>query len=189
MPKAMLRKSLLARRLALSALEKSAADTAIQDTFLAMPEYGAADSVALYFAANNEVSTEKIIDHAFLAGKELFLPAVEGGLMLFRRVASREDLVQGRFGIMQPSAGCAATDPAKISLIVVPGVGFDLSGQRIGYGKGYYDRALHRLEDKGKLTALCYEFQLVDSLAGEQHDVNMDRIITERRIITPALLK
>lgn len=90
---------------------------------------------------------------------------------------------------MQPSAGCAATDPARISLIVVPGVGFDLSGQRIGYGKGYYDRVLHRLEGKGKLTALCYEFQLVDSLAGEQHDVNMDRIITERRIITPALLK
>ena len=189
MLKAMLRKSLLERRLALSSTEKSAADDAIQDTFLALPEYEAADSIALYFATNNEVSTEKITFHALLAGKALFLPAVEGAEMLFRRVTSRDDLVNGRFGIRQPSAGCAAADPEEIQLLVIPGVGFDLSGQRVGYGKGYYDRALHRLEGNGNLIALCYEFQLVDSLAGEQHDVNMDRIITERRIITPALLK
>lgn len=189
MPKAMLRKALLARRLALSADEKSVADEAIQDTLLALPEYEAAASIALYCAVNNEVSTDKAIDHTLLAGKRLFLPAVEGNAMLFRRVTSRDDLVNGRFGIRQPSAGCAAADPEEIQLLVIPGVGFDLSGQRVGYGKGYYDRALHRLEGNGNLIALCYEFQLVDSLAGEQHDVNMDRIITERRMITPALLK
>lgn len=189
MPKVMLRKSILARRLALSAGEKSVADAAIQDTFLAMPEYGAAAAVALYCAVNNEVSAEKILDNALLAGKALYLPAVEGDAMLFRRITSRRDLVVGRFGIRQPSPGCAAADPETINLIVVPGVGFDLSGQRIGYGKGYYDRTLHRLEGKGVLIAFCYEFQLVDSLAGEPHDVSIDRIITERRVITPALLK
>lgn len=189
MPKATLRKAILARRLALSAKEKSVADDAIQDAFLATSEYAAASSVALYCAVNNEVSTDKVIDHTLLAGKGLFLPAVEGGEMFFRQVTTREDLVNGRFGIMQPSAGCAAADPEAIGLIVVPGVGFDLYGQRIGYGKGFYDRALHRLEGRGKLTAFCYEFQLVDSLAGEPHDVSIDRIITERRIITPALLK
>lgn len=188
MPKAMLRKSLLARRLAFPASDKSVADAAIQATFLAMPEYSAAASVALYCASNNEVSTEQLIAQALSAGKELFLPAVEGSAMIFRRITSVHDLVNGRFGIKQPSTGCAATDPATIDLIVVPGVGFDLAGQRIGYGKGYYDRTLHRLEGGGKLIAFCYELQLVDSLAGEQHDVNMDRIITERRIITPALI-
>lgn len=188
MPKAMLRKSLLARRMALAAHEKSLADEAIQDKFLALPEYGAADSVALYFAAHNEVSTGKIIARALQEGKALFLPAVEGETMFFRRITALADLVNGSFGIKQPSAGCAAANPEDICQIVVPGVGFDLSGQRIGYGKGYYDRALHLLEGKGKFTAFCYEFQLVDSLAGEQHDVNMDRIITERRIITPALI-
>jgi len=189
MPKAMLRKSILSRRLALHATEKTVADDAIQDALLALPEYVTADAVALYFAVNNEVSTEKVIIQTLSVGKVLFLPALEAGAMLFRRVTAWEDLVAGSFGIMQPSGGCEAADPEEIGLIVVPGVGFDLSGQRIGYGKGYYDRTLHRLEGKGKLTALCYEFQLVGSLAGEQHDVNMDRIITERRIITPALLK
>jgi 5-formyltetrahydrofolate cyclo-ligase len=189
MLKSTLRKAILARRRALDASEKSAADDVIQEVFLATPEYLAADSVALYCAVHNEVSTERVIHHALLAGKALFLPAVEGHGMLFRQVSSREDLVVGRFGIMEPAAGCAATAPEKIDLIVVPGVGFDLSGQRIGYGKGYYDRALHKLEGKGILTAFCYDFQLVDSLAGEQHDVNMDMIITEQRLIKTALQK
>lgn len=130
MPKVTLRKAILARRLALPAMEKFFADDAIQDAFLATPEYGAADSVALYFAANNEVSTEKIISHALMAGKRLFAPAVEGDEMLFRRVTERDDLVNGRFGIRQPSAACAAVDPEEIELLVVPGVGFDLYGQR-----------------------------------------------------------
>lgn len=189
MPKAMLRKAILARRSVLSPAEKSVADDAIQDAFLATAEYVSASSVALYCAVNNEVSTDRIMDNALLTGKALLLPAVEGDAMLFRRIISRHDLVAGRFGISQPSAGCAVVDPEGICLIVVPGVSFDLAGQRIGYGKGYYDRVLHRLEGKGRLVALCYEFQLVASLAGEPHDVNMDRIITERRIITPALLK
>ena len=189
MPKSKLRKALLVRRLALSPPEQSIAADRIQDAFLAMPEYLAAGSVAMYCAVKNEVSTERVMSHALLTGKALFLPAVEGDKMLFRRVVDLKDLVSARFGIKQPGAGCTAADPGEIDLIVVPGVGFDLSGQRIGYGKGYYDRVLHRLEGKGVLTAFCYEFQIVDSLAGEQHDVNMDWIITEQRLINTALQK
>jgi len=189
MPKSILRKVILARRLALSATEQAVAAEVIQSTFLAMPDYQAAGSIALYWSVKNEVSTERVISHSLQTGKALFFPAVEGDEMLFRRVIALDDLVAGRFGIMQPTAGCAAADPDMIDLIVVPGVGFDLSGQRIGYGKGYYDRTLHRLEGKGKLTAFCYDFQIVDSLAGEQHDVNIDRIITEQRVINTALQK
>lgn len=185
MPKSILRKALLARRLALSPAEQSAASDLVQNVFLATPEYLAAGSVAIYCAVKNEVSTERIMDHALLTGKTLYLPAVEGDGMHFRRVVALKDLVAGQFGIMQPALDCPAAEPEEIDLIVIPGVGFDLSGQRIGYGKGCYDRALHQIEGEGKLTALCFDFQLVDSLAGEQHDVNMDRIITERRIITP----
>jgi 5-formyltetrahydrofolate cyclo-ligase len=189
MPKSMLRKAILIRRLALSATEQSIAADIIQDIFLAMPEYLEAGSVALYCSVNNEVSTERVISHSLSVGKTLFLPAVEGDEMLFRKMSAREDLVVGRFGIKQPASCCTAADPDNIELIVVPGVGFDCSGQRIGYGKGYYDRALHRLEGKGVLTAFCYDFQVIDSLAGEPHDVKMDRIITEQRLIKTALQK
>lgn len=183
MTKLILRKAILARRQALSAIEKSVADDAIQNVFLAMPEYLNAGSVALYLPINNEVSTAKVVTHALLTGKALFLPAVEGDAMDFRRINGLDDLVVGRFGIMQPGCGCNVANPKDIEMIVVPGVGFDLSGQRIGYGKGYYDRALHQSEGSGRLTAFCYEFQLVDLLEGEKHDVVMDRIITEHRVV------
>lgn len=189
MPKLLLRKTLLARRLLLSLKEQTDAGIIIQDTFMAMPEYLASGSLALYWAVNGEVSTEKVINRALSAGKTVFLPAVEGKTMSFRRISGLYDLEAGRFGIMQPGSGCPVADPEAIETIIVPGVGFDLSGQRIGYGKGYYDRVLHRLEGSGRLTAFCYQFQLVDSLAGEKHDVVMDRIITEQRVVTTALLK
>jgi len=189
MSKPLLRKTLLVRRQSLSVNEQVAAGNIIQDTFMALPEYLVAGSVALYCAVNGEVSTGKVINHALSAAKALFLPAVEGNTMLFRRISCPGDLVAGSFGIMQPDSGCLAADPEDIELIVVPGVGFDLSGQRIGYGKGYYDRVLHRLEGSGRLTAFCYQFQLVDSLEGEKHDVIMDRIITEQRVVNTALLK
>jgi len=189
MPKLLLRKTLLACRLSLSLKVQTDSGNIIQDTFLALPEYLASCSVALYWAVNGEVSTEKVINQALLAGKSLFLPAVEGKTMIFRRISSLDDLVLGSFGVMQPDPGCQAAEPEDIDMIVVPGIAFDLAGQRIGYGKGYYDRVLHRLEGRGRLTAFCYQFQLVDSLKSEKHDVVMDRIITEQRVIATALLK
>ncbi len=189
MSKALLRKTILDRRLSLSAEEQVRCGNVIQDTFIALPEYLAADSVALYLAVNNEVSTEKVVRHALLAGKKLYLPAVAGDTICFRQLTCPDELVTGRFGIRQPPAGAAAASPQEIRMIVVPGVGFDLFGQRIGYGKGYYDRSLHAIEGMGRLTAFCYEFQLVDSLKGEKHDVVMDRIITEQRVVYTALPK
>lgn len=189
MSKNILRKAILAHRLALSAQELSVCGKAIQEAFMALPEYQAATSIALYASVNNEVSTEVLIDHALLSGKTVYLPSVVGADLEFRRFTSRNELVRGSFGIMEPVSGSELADVAALTMVVVPGVGFDLSGQRIGYGKGYYDKALHSLEGSGRLTAFCYDFQIVESLAGEKHDVVMDRIITERRIITPALLK
>lgn len=189
MPKHLLRKTLLKRRLSLTVSEKVEASRVIQDIFMASPEYLAANSIAIYSAVNGEVSTDKVMSHTLSVGKALFLPAVEGDLMRFRRINSLDDFVVGSFGIMQPGFECAIADPEDIDIIVVPGVGFDRSGQRIGYGKGYYDRTLHRLEGRGRLIAFCYDCQLVDSLAGEQHDVSMDRIITEQRVVNTALLK
>ena len=71
------------------------------------------------------------------------------------------------------------------AFIVIPGIAFDMTGKRIGYGKGYYDRTLHHLEGEGKLVGFCYDFQLVDAIAGEPHDVLMDLLITDKRVIRP----
>ena len=101
--------------------------------------------------------------------------------MQFRRVLGLGDLTPGRYGIPDPSG--VGWEPQLADLIVVPGVAFDLSGRRIGYGKGYYDRSLHRLEGSGRLVGFCYDFQLLQEIVGEPHDVTMDIIVTESRVV------
>jgi 5-formyltetrahydrofolate cyclo-ligase len=94
-------------------------------------------------------------------------------------------LHRGAFSVPEPDGACSVHSPEEADLIVVPGVAFDLRGRRIGYGKGYYDRALHQLEGRGRLVGFCYDFQVVDEIAAECHDVMMDLIVTERRVINP----
>ena len=90
----------------------------------------------------------------------------------------------GAFGILEPRPTGIEHQADEADLIVVPGVAFDLSGHRIGYGKGYYDRFLKHPERKTHLVGLCHDFQLIDgSIPIDRHDIQMDIIVTDRRII------
>ncbi len=176
---------MLATRKHLSREEQLRAGDIILTALTALPEYAAARSVALYAAFRGEVPTSELIRQALLAGKEVLLPAVIGHDLVFRRIVDETELVPGRFGIPEPNDSCPCRDLDSIDLFVVPGVAFDLNGYRVGYGRGYYDRTLHRYESGGRLIGVCYDFQLVEVIAGEPHDVIMDRVITERRVVPP----
>jgi 5-formyltetrahydrofolate cyclo-ligase len=119
------------------------------------------------------------------SGKKIAFPTVVGEELFFCEVKDLSSLKKGKFGIMEPRATGKALMPEEADVLVVPGVAFDLNGHRIGYGKGYYDKTLHRLEGRGKLVGLCYDFQLVDEILAEAHDVKMDLIITEKRVVCP----
>ena len=181
MPKRALRSETLALRRELSQQQVSTLSHELQQRFLALPEYLRARVLALYAPIQHEVETSAVAIEALAAGKTLLYPAVEGSGMQFRRVLGLEQLVPGRYGIPEPAG--PARDPMGADLIVVPGVAFDRSGRRIGYGKGYYDQALHRLEGTGRLAGFCYEFQLFEEIVGEPHDVTMDLIVTELRVV------
>jgi 5-formyltetrahydrofolate cyclo-ligase len=189
MPKHALRQRLLTAREQLSAEYCEQAASLITATLVAHPAYQAASSVALYMAVKNEVPTADLIAHARLTGKAVLLPVVNGGSMFFRETTDNDELLPGAFGIREPHDSCPVRDPADIDLFIIPGVAFDLQGLRIGFGKGYYDRVLHRLEGSGRFVGICYDFQLVDAIVGEPHDVIMDMVITERRAVTPVLRK
>lgn len=185
MPKKALRASMLEARQRLSPAEQAAAAALMLEAFTSLPEYAAARSLALYAAFNGEVPTEALIRGSLAAGKVVLLPAVTTQGLVFRRIATEADLVRGKFGILEPPPYCKSFEPDAIDLFVIPGVAFDLHGKRVGYGGGYYDKALHKLERSGKLIGLCYDFQLVELIAGEPHDVIMDLVITERRVVVP----
>jgi 5-formyltetrahydrofolate cyclo-ligase len=181
MPKRTLRAATLARRRQLTPQQVMAESLALQRNFLQLPEYQKASVLALYAPIHHEVETALVANEALAAGKSLLYPAVVGDDLEFRPVAEFSALVPGRYGIPEPQG--RSYNPAAADLIVVPGVAFDVSGRRIGYGKGYYDRALHRLEGSGKLVAFCYDFQLVEEIIGEPHDVTMDLIVTEQKVV------
>ncbi len=185
MPKQKLRQTILARRRILAASEVGAASLLIQKAFIASAEFTKARVLALYAPIHNEVVTAEVLTEALAAAKTVLYPAVSGDGLRFRRVLVLDQLQKGAFGILEPDASCDAYDPCEADLIVLPGVAFDTKGKRVGYGKGYYDKALHSLEGQGKLIGFCYDFQLVDDIAGEPHDVKMDLLITEKRVVCP----
>ena len=183
MPKKSLRRVMLDRRCGLSPDEWASLSRGIQQRFLDSELYAGARVIALYAPVKREVDTAVVMREALAAGKIVLFPVVAGEALLFREVTGEHDLVRGAFGIAEPCETCPGRLPDEADGIVVPGVAFDRSGRRIGYGRGYYDRALHRLEGTGRLVGFGFDFQLVDEIVGEPHDVALDLIITERRVL------
>jgi 5-formyltetrahydrofolate cyclo-ligase len=132
-------------------------------------------SVALYHPTGSEVRTEGAIADAVRSGAHVLLPRVRGDDLTFRAVTGTADLEPGRFGIMEPPGGCP--EVRSIDTAVVPAVGVDRDGHRLGYGRGYYDRFL---AGTGALAiALAYSWQVADAIPHGEHDVRVHWIVTE----------
>ena len=184
MPKRSHRQQLLARRRALSHAEWHASSRRAQQNFLSLKEYFNAACVALYAPAHNETDTGILLESSFAAGKRVLYPAVCGHDMVFRQIKGLTCLSKGCFGILEPCPTGVDHLADEADLIVVPGVVFDLCGHRIGYGKGFYDRFLQHPGRKAHLIGLCHDFQLIEGpIPADRHDVRMEIIVTERRII------
>jgi 5-formyltetrahydrofolate cyclo-ligase len=180
MPKRSIRDELLARRRHLAVETCLGRSLAAQQALLLTPEFAAATVVALYSPVRNEVFTEEIFAEARRSGKTVTYPRVRGNLLEFVEVRERQELEPGAYGILEPG-GVQVVPLSSLELIVVPGVAFDLIGHRLGYGKGYYDRFLH--QRRGQLVGLCFDFQLVERLPAEAHDVRMNMVVTEERTL------
>jgi len=157
----------------------------IQERVLHFDLYLMSRSVALYSPMGNEVATEEIRDHALREGKRLFYPRLgEGDNLDLVHIESAEELRLGHHGFLEPTGERLMTRRDQEKLIVfVPGVVFDLDGNRLGRGKGWYDRVMDRLERGVVLAALAYEFQVVERVPAERRDHKVHYIITERGVI------
>jgi 5-formyltetrahydrofolate cyclo-ligase len=182
MPKNHLRRKLLTRRDALSPDQRLAKSRKIQALFMRTELYRNARALGLYSPIYNEVLTDDIFFSALAAGKKVVFPRVRERLLEFAEVQHPENLKKGVFGIKEPTA--EKTFPlAQLDILIVPGVVFDVQGGRLGYGKGFYDRVLQPQGKKLIAIGLCYEIQLVTFLPKESHDILMDAVVTERRLV------
>ncbi len=184
MPKTSLRSQLLAQRRVLDHDVWRASSLAAQLNLLSLDEYAQAECIALYAATHNEIDTGLILAAAFQTGKRVLYPAVCGHQMVFRPVERIEALQKGTFGILEPCPTGVDHQADEADLILVPGVAFDLTGHRIGYGKGFYDRFLRHPDSTAHLVGLCHDFQLTEvPIRADVHDIPMEIVVTDTRII------
>lgn len=141
----------------------------------AHPAFRAAHTVLLYHSLPDEVDTHDFI-REWSDKKQILLPVVVGDDLELRIYTGPEDLATGSYGIEEPT-GELFTDYTSIDFIAVPGVAFDRNGNRLGRGKGYYDRLLPRIPSAYK-AGICFPFQIVEEVPAEPFDIRMDEIIT-----------
>jgi 5-formyltetrahydrofolate cyclo-ligase len=134
-----------------------------------------------YVAMPDEAQTELLISDALKRGKRVYVPLLgeKYGEMSAAGIASLDELVVGKYGLKMPRRNkIIAVAPDAIDVIVVPGVAFDRSGNRLGMGAGYYDRFFPKTRCD-VLLGLAWEFQVVEEVPGEVHDVRMQYLLTE----------
>jgi 5-formyltetrahydrofolate cyclo-ligase len=182
MTKTKIRQQLLALRKQLDPAQHRLRSEQAQMRLMASRQFRLAEKIALYSPVQNEVSTAALLQGALEQRKAVHYPRVEGAELVFRRVLSVAELTLGAFGVKEPAAG-AAVAGSELDLIVVPGAAFDLRGQRLGYGRGFYDRCLARTAPDNLSVGLCFELQIRDKLPAAGHDVAVDFIVTEARLI------
>ncbi|MGN1148564.1 MAG: 5-formyltetrahydrofolate cyclo-ligase [Lachnospiraceae bacterium] len=177
-----IRKQALARRDALSYPQRLRSEVLVTERILGHQWYYKATELLLFISYGSEISTKEIMLDAFRCGKKVFVPKVEGEQMEFYRIMPGEQLKEGYKGIPEPDGGpdrevFIYTEEKKDSvLMLMPGAAFDPVRNRIGYGKGFYDRYL---ADKKSLhtIAIGFDCQMVDRIETDITDIKPMQVI------------
>ncbi|HEX9026827.1 MAG TPA: 5-formyltetrahydrofolate cyclo-ligase [Clostridium sp.] len=144
-----------------------------------------ANVIFTFVSFKSEVDTHQIIKYALQSNKTVYVPKIESkerGIEIFK-IDNLEELKIGYFGILEPQASCQAVDSNNIDLILLPGIAFDRLGGRVGYGKGFYDAFLRKMNKRVDKIALAYDFQILSKVPMNELDVKIDGIITNDQII------
>ena len=159
---------------------KHSLDIELASRLLCTREYMKAKTLLAYVAKKGEVETRGIIHAAFANKKQVACPRCEGeGVMKFYLISSMDDLVEGKFGLLEPDTSkCRLLVYFDKSVCLVPAFTFDPQGYRLGYGAGYYDRFLSTY--KGTSAGLCYASFVKWDLPCEPHDAKVQLLVTDR---------
>lgn len=177
-----LRQRILKRRQLLTSQQVEILSTKITSRITALNELKDRRLFAIYLAVHNEVETNSIIDHLLKNGKDVYLPTFDQKTKDYKlsKFSTWQNLVKGPYGILQPN-DAESISPLSIDVALIPGVAFSKSGVRLGYGKGVYDRLFHNAT--ALKIGLAYLFQITDEIPKEEHDLLMDIVVTEDRIL------
>ncbi len=182
-----IRGSILALRQELLEPERVARSQRVWEQVTALPCYQQSRVILGYMAFDKEVLTDGLLRQAMTSGKQVVLPVVRADRRRLALHAVRNlgrDVAPGYRGILEPHPlYTRSVAVAELELVLVPGVAFDLQGMRLGFGIGYYDRLLSELPQGIPTVGLAFDFQVVPRLPRQPHDIALDAIVMEHRVI------
>jgi len=175
------------KRNKLSDYQRNELNKKIQDRLYALDYFKSYEMLFTYVSFGSEADSLAVIDTALKMGKRIFVPRVEGKEMNFYEIDSLNGLIRSKFGILEPAGSKSpylfAPDDGK-KLMLLPGLAFDRTGNRVGYGAGYYDRYLGRYPTDGWLKiGFAFSFQVTDKLPAFSNDIKVDYIVTDQELV------
>lgn len=181
MTKEQLRQDALQSRRALPRSSVAEMSRRVAENVFSLGEYQSARRIASYVARADEVQTSLILERALIEGKSVAVPLVDPSSdeMLFLEIRSLGDLSPGKFGILEPKRTGQPVSLDETDMVLVPLIAWDKRGHRIGYGRGYFDRAL---SGRGGSIAvgLAFDSQTVPHVPEGPSDVQLDLVVTEK---------
>lgn len=154
--------------------DKEKQDNVIFNKIIELEEYKQSELVLIYVSLEDEVDTIELIKHSFKKGKKVAVPKCEGNNIVFYYINKLYDLEKGYFGILEPKTNEIVKDFDN-SICIVPGIAFDKENNRIGYGKGFYDRFLENYN--GIKIGLTYKECICAKIDTDNNDVKMNKVI------------
>ena len=182
MDKAAVRKMMIRRRNDLKLNEVDSLSGKIEENLFSCEDFLNRDYVLYYLSFGKEVRTDSMIEHSLKLGKAVYVPRIiknKNKLEICEIKNLKTDFEFNDFGIREPF-GVPAALSTKIDVIVTPGLAFDSSGGRIGFGGGYYDRLFMELPGNSLRLGIAYDFQIVDSLHQDVWDKKVQKVFTEK---------
>ncbi len=176
-----LRKEFSLKRNSIPEEERKTASEIICRKILSSEEYKNAETVAGFYPTGSEVNIVPVLQDA-AKNKVLLLPVcIDDGIIVFKRTENPDLLIKGKYNIMQPPENSETVDVEKIDFMLVPGLVFGKDGSRIGYGGGYYDRVMCRLNPHCITCGVGYGVQRTDESFAQAHDVRVKKFISEEK--------
>jgi 5-formyltetrahydrofolate cyclo-ligase len=180
--KAALRARMRAVRRAIPAADRRLMAARIEARLMDLPRVRAARTVLLFYSFGSEVPTAGIAQRLVAAGQRVLLPFLAEATMEAAELRASDQLVPTPYGPKEPSER-VPVDPSEVDVVITPGLGFDRSGFRIGYGGGHYDGYLRRLGPRAFRIGIGFHVQLIDTVPHGPLDEQLDLVVTDRETV------
>lgn len=160
-------------------------DSLIFEEIINSEIYKKSKKIFTYISFGSEVDTIKLINYSFSNNKEVYVPKINKQTkdMIALKIHNFNNMSVDKWGIIEPKSVDKSNMGTDFDLIIMPGIAFDKQGNRIGYGGGYYDKYISKLNNASNLLALAYDFQIIQDIESESHDIKVDFILTNKGFI------